>query len=91
MDMKRKTCGIPTWKKHLFLDIYSTNIDSPIPIPLRRIPQLTSFLTIVSATSTPPFQPFRQQQNICHQDGTIYAINSSHHKEKTFIHEYPLH
>jgi hypothetical protein len=26
MDIKRKTCVIPTWKKHLFLDIPS-NID----------------------------------------------------------------
>jgi hypothetical protein len=26
MDIKRKTCDIRTWKKHLFLDISSTNI-----------------------------------------------------------------
>jgi hypothetical protein len=28
MDIKRKTCDIQTWKKHLFLDISSTNIDT---------------------------------------------------------------
>jgi hypothetical protein len=28
MDMKRKTCDIRTWKKHLFLDISSANIDT---------------------------------------------------------------
>jgi hypothetical protein len=27
MDIKRKTCDIRTWKKHLFLDLSSTNID----------------------------------------------------------------
>jgi hypothetical protein len=30
MDIKRKTCDIRTWKKHLFLDISSTNIDTLI-------------------------------------------------------------
>jgi hypothetical protein len=28
MDIKPKTRGIQTWKKHLFLDISSTNIDA---------------------------------------------------------------
>jgi hypothetical protein len=27
MDIKRKTWDIQTWKKHLFLDISSTNIE----------------------------------------------------------------
>jgi hypothetical protein len=27
MDINPKTCDIPTWKKHLFLDISSTNTD----------------------------------------------------------------
>jgi hypothetical protein len=31
MDIKRKTCDIRTWKKHLFLDISSTNIDTRVP------------------------------------------------------------
>jgi hypothetical protein len=28
MDIKRKTCDIQTWEKHLFLDISSTNTDT---------------------------------------------------------------
>jgi hypothetical protein len=31
MGIKRKTCGIGTWEKHLFLDIYSTNIATLAP------------------------------------------------------------
>jgi hypothetical protein len=31
MDSKRKKCDIRTWKKHLFLDISSTNIDTLVP------------------------------------------------------------
>jgi hypothetical protein len=31
MDIKRKTCDIRTWKKHLFLNISSTNIDILVP------------------------------------------------------------
>jgi hypothetical protein len=28
IDMKRKTCDIRTWEKHVFLDTFSTNIDT---------------------------------------------------------------
>jgi hypothetical protein len=31
MDIKRKICDIRTWKKHLFLDVSSTNIDTHVP------------------------------------------------------------
>jgi hypothetical protein len=31
MDIKRKTCGTRTWKKHFFIDISSTNIDTIVP------------------------------------------------------------
>jgi hypothetical protein len=31
MDIKSKTCDIPTWEKHLFLDIFSTNSDTLVP------------------------------------------------------------
>jgi hypothetical protein len=30
MDIKRKTCDIQTWKKHLFLDISSIIIDKVV-------------------------------------------------------------
>jgi hypothetical protein len=31
MDIKRKTCNVLTWKKHLFLDMSSTNIVTLVP------------------------------------------------------------
>jgi hypothetical protein len=31
LDIKRKTCVIRTWEKHLFLYISFTNIDTPVP------------------------------------------------------------
>jgi hypothetical protein len=38
----------------------------PIALPLRRNSQHRNLLTFVSATSAPPFQPLRHQQNVCH-------------------------
>jgi hypothetical protein len=35
--------------------------------PVRWNPQHWSLLTVVSATSAPPFQPFRRQRNVCCQ------------------------
>jgi hypothetical protein len=32
MDKNRKTCDIPTWKKRLFLEISSTNVDTLAPL-----------------------------------------------------------
>jgi hypothetical protein len=43
----------------------------PIALPVRRNPQHRSILTVVSATSVPPFQPLRHQRNICQQDGFL--------------------
>jgi hypothetical protein len=31
MDLKCKTCDVQTWKKHLFLDTSSSNIDTLVP------------------------------------------------------------
>jgi hypothetical protein len=39
---------------------------SPITLPVRRDPQHRSLLTVVSATSAPPFQPLRHQGNVGH-------------------------
>jgi hypothetical protein len=38
----------------------------PIALPVRRNPQYRCLLTVVSVTSTPPFQPLRHQRNVCH-------------------------
>jgi hypothetical protein len=43
----------------------------PIALPVRRKPQHRSLLTLVSATSAPPFQPLRHQRIVCHQGGFL--------------------
>jgi hypothetical protein len=56
----------------------------PIALPVRRNPQHRSFLTVVSATSAPPFQPFRHQRYLCHPDmnrfkrQTLPTVNTKH-------------
>jgi hypothetical protein len=56
----------------------------PISLPVRRNPQHTSLFTVVSATSTPPFQPLCYQRNVCHPlvnrftGQTILTLNRKH-------------
>jgi hypothetical protein len=53
MDIKRNSCDIRTWEKHLFLDISSTNIDTLVPSLYQYVKTRNNFLTVVSATSAP--------------------------------------
>jgi hypothetical protein len=32
MNIKRQTCDIQDWEKHLFLNISCTNTDTPVPL-----------------------------------------------------------
>jgi hypothetical protein len=56
----------------------------PIALPVLRNPQHRSLLTVVSATSAPPFQPLRHQRNVCHPvvnrftRQTLPTINMKH-------------
>jgi hypothetical protein len=56
----------------------------PIALPVRRNLQHRNLLTVVSATSTPPFQPLRHQWNVCHpvvnrfMQQTLPNINRKH-------------
>jgi hypothetical protein len=73
MDKKCRT--FKPGKKHLFLDISSTNIDALVSLLFIALsvcqPAAGSLLTVVSATSTPPVHPLRHWRNICHQDGFL--------------------
>jgi hypothetical protein len=67
MDIKRKICDIRTWERNIYFSTY------PPPTlihlshrPVRRNPQHISLLTVVSATSAPPFQPLRHHRNVGH-------------------------
>jgi hypothetical protein len=94
MDIKRKTCDIRTWKKHLFLDISSTNIDTLVSslyqcVETRSMEKsfdccLSHFRTSVSTSpsSAKSFPPSCEP---------LYAANTSHRKQETFLYEYPLH
>jgi hypothetical protein len=85
VDIKRKTCDILSWRKILF-SIY----------PPPTLIHLSHLLTSASkpATSAPPFQPLHQR-NVCRVPWLscepLYATNTSHCKQETFLHEYPLH
>jgi hypothetical protein len=59
----------------------------PIALPERRIPQHTIILTTVSDTSAPPSSANRLPPR-CE---SLYATNTSHRKQETFLYEYPLH
>jgi hypothetical protein len=67
--MKCKTCDIRTWGK----DLFSTNIDTLVPSLYQWVETRStrSLLTVVSATSAPPFQPLRHPRNVCHQGGCL--------------------
>jgi hypothetical protein len=76
MDIKHKICDIRTWKKHLSLDISSTNIDTLVPSLCQGVETCSTevFLTVASATSAPPFQ-LHHQRNICHQGSFLSGLN----------------
>jgi hypothetical protein len=95
MYIKRRTCDIRTWKKHLILDISSANIDTHVPSLYQCVDTgsiRAFFLTLISATTALPFQALSHQRNICHFIyEPLYVTNTSQRKQKTFLYEYPLH
>jgi hypothetical protein len=74
--VKHKTSDIQTRKKHLFLDIFSLNFHAPVPS-----------LYQCASVSTPSLSAKRLPSS-CEP---LYATNTSHRKQETFIYEYPLH
>jgi hypothetical protein len=69
MNIKRKTCDIRSWKKNIYFSTYPPpkRYTYPITLPVLRNPQHRSLLTVVSATSAPPFVPLRHRRNVCHR------------------------
>jgi hypothetical protein len=58
----------------------------PIALPVRRNPQHRSFLTVVSSPGRASSATFKCRPS-CE---LLYATNSSHHNQETFLYEYPL-
>jgi hypothetical protein len=52
MDIRHKTCDIGTWKKHLFLDMSSANIDTLVLLLYQCVEtcSIEILLTVISAT-----------------------------------------
>jgi hypothetical protein len=91
VDIKRKTCDIETWKKRLFLDISSTNIDTLVP----------SLFQCVETRSTEVFWLLSQPLPYLHFNffvvsdmfstvldplsGPLYTTNTSHLKQETYF------
>jgi hypothetical protein len=91
MDTKRKTCDIPTWKKHFFLGISPTNIDTLVSSLCQCVE--TRGIEVFWLLSEPLPHPIghhlvlsnaleRISQPSCE---LLYATNTSHHKQETFI------
>jgi hypothetical protein len=78
MDIKCKTCDVRTWKK-TFISRHNFHQHwyiCPIALPVLRNPQHKTLLTLVSATSAPPFQPLSHQRNVFHKGWT--ALRDRH-------------
>jgi hypothetical protein len=93
IDLKRKTCDIRTWKKHLFLDISSANTDTLVPSPYLcaescRIEVFDCFLSHfrTSVSTSSPSEKYLPPS--CEP---LYATHTSHRKLETFLYGYFLH
>jgi hypothetical protein len=96
MDIKREACDIRTWKEHLFLDISSTNIATLV----------LSLYHCIETRCVEVFWPLSQplahfighhlrlanglERNSRRNCEPLYATNSSHRKQETFLYEYAL-
>jgi hypothetical protein len=93
MDTKRKTCNIQTWKKHLFLDMPSTNINTLVPSLYQCVE--TRSIEVIWPLSQPLVQHQLRLSNVLERISRpscepFYATNTSHRKQETFLYEYPL-
>jgi hypothetical protein len=79
-------------KKHLFLDISSTNTDTPAPrcTSVLKPTEYKSFDFYVNHFRTSDFYLFISEISATKVE-LLYATNTSHRKQETFLYEYPLH
>jgi hypothetical protein len=97
IDIKRKTCDIRSWKKHLFLEISSTNTDTLVP-SLYQCAETRS-IKVFSLLSQPLPNLVGHHQRLSKalekisrpSCETLYATETSYRKQETFLYEYHLH
>jgi hypothetical protein len=95
MNIKRKTYYILTWKKYLFIDISSTNIDTLVS-SLNQGVETDGVEVFWLSQPRPQLRSIlRHQRNVCHvsrpSSEPLYSTNTSHSKQEIFLYEYPLH
>jgi hypothetical protein len=96
MAIKRKSCDIRTWKKHLFLDISSTNINTLVLSLYQCFETLSTKVFWLLPQSLPHLVGHRLRlSNVLEKISRpscelLKATNTSHSKQETFLYEYPL-
>jgi hypothetical protein len=97
MIIKRKTCDIRSWKKHLFLDISSSNIDTLAPWLYQCVETRSIEVFWLLSQPLPHLVAHHLQfSNVLERISRpscepLYATNTFHRKQEIFIYEYPLH
>jgi hypothetical protein len=92
MDTKRETCDIRTWKKHLFLDISSTNTDTLVPSLYQCVGtrSIEEFWLLSQPLTHIRFNLFVISGTFATKTELLYATNTSHRKLEIFLYEYRL-
>jgi hypothetical protein len=101
MDMKRKTCDIRNWTKHVFLFISPTNIDKNLsPLLYQRVETLSAEVFWLLSQPLPHLrfnlfvisETFATKVAISRPScEPLYATNTSQHKQEIYLYKYPLH
>jgi hypothetical protein len=94
MDIKLKTCDIRTWMKHLFLDIFSTNIDTLVPLLYQCVETRSIEVFWLLSQSFPHIVGHHLRlswESFSTQLWTALRDKSFLRKQVTFLHEYLLH
>jgi hypothetical protein len=89
MDKKRKICDIRTWKKkkHLFLDISSTNINTLVPSLYQCVETRSIEVFWLLSQPLPHFRftLFVIRETFATKMEPLYASNTPQHKQQQFF------
>jgi hypothetical protein len=93
MDIKRKVCDIWTWKKQLFLDVSSTNIDTFVPSLYQCVETRSIYAFWLLSQPLPHLVGHHMRlSNVLERISPpsyerLCATNTSHRKQETFLYE----